>query len=107
MPEHRIHITVADHGHDLDNGERFLAGFSKTHPEVGPSVSQNIAEGTLSVTFSLDAADADQALEFGRPIFVAGGDASGLTPTNIISVEAHLVRAEDERADEIFAPVSA
>lgn len=107
MPEHRIHITVSEHGYDLENGERFLKGFTETHPEVGPSVSQNTADGTLSVTLSLDAEDANEAFELSRPIFVDGAYASGLDVTQIVGVEVSLVPAEEYDPEQRPEPVPA
>ena len=101
MPEHRLHITVAEHGADLANGERVLDAFMEAHPEVGPSVSQNTAVGTLSVTFSLDAADANDAYERGREVFADGVRASSLAPTPIVGLEIELVPADElDPADE-------
>lgn len=69
MTEHRITITQAEHGFDPENGERFLAGFLEAHPETGPVVSQDTRAGTISVTFSVDAEDFDQAWEIARDIW--------------------------------------
>lgn len=107
MPEHRIHITVSEHGYELENGERFLNGFMETHPEVGPSVSQSTADGTLSVTLSLDAEDANEAFERSRRIFVDGAYASGLNVTQIVGVEVSLVPAEEHEPEHKPEPVPA
>ena len=107
MSEYRLTVTVADHGHDLENGERFLDGFMEAHPEVGPSVSQNTETGTLSVTFSVDAEDPDAAYEQSKTIFPEGANASGLPPTHIVKVELELVEdaelAEDDEREPVLA----
>src|SRR4051812_33601023 len=69
MPEYRLTITVSEHGSAPENGERFLNGFMREHPEVGPSVAQNVATGTLSVTFIVDASGGKDAMERGLKIF--------------------------------------
>lgn len=91
MPEYRIHVTLAEHGHDPENGVAFLEGFMKMHPEVGPSVSQNTEDGTLSVTFSLDAEDTNEAFELARPIFASGAAASELEFRPVVNLEISLV----------------
>jgi hypothetical protein len=90
LTDYRIGITVAEHGYDLENGERFLDGFEEAHPEVGPSVSQNTADGTLRVTFSFDAEDAKDALAKAIDIFSEGAIASGLPATEILAYEISL-----------------
>jgi hypothetical protein len=106
LPEYRLHITVAEHGRDPADGERVLEGFMQTHPEVGPSVSQNSAAGTLSITFSLDAADANEAIDLGRPIFARGGSASGLSPAPVVGMEISLVPDEEHDVVAEGEPVS-
>ena len=99
MTEIRLTVTVADHGYDLENGERFLDGFMQAHPEVGPSVSQNTQNGTLRVTFSLEAEDVNAALESSRRIFMEGAEATGLAPSEVLRVEAERV-SDDELAED-------
>jgi hypothetical protein len=95
LPEHRIEITIPAYGHDPDNGPRFLESFMRLHPEVGPSVSQNTTSGTLSVTFSLDADDANEAFDLARPIFNESASGTGLMPRKVINVEVSLIPAEE------------
>ena len=82
----RVRVTIAEHGADPDNGERFLEGFLATHPEANPVVSQNTAEGTLTVSFSVEADDVFAAAPVGGRIFVEGADASGLPPSEVLDV---------------------
>ena len=107
MPEHRIHVTVSEHGFEPENGERFLAGFMATHPDVGPSVSQNTETGTLSVTFSLDAEDASEALDLGRTAFCEGAAESGLPVTRVVALEATFVAEAEYEEAEAPEPVLA
>lgn len=100
-------ITVSEHGHDLENGERVLDGFMETHPETGPSVSQNTREGTLSVTFGVDSDDAKEAIDRARRIFADGATASGLKPSQVVNFEASLVAAEEPEPVEAREPVPA
>jgi hypothetical protein len=53
------------------------------------------------VTFALDAEDPNEAFELARPVFQAGAMASGLKPTEILSVNVSRVPVEEfETADE-------
>jgi hypothetical protein len=63
--------------------------------EGGPSVSQNTEEGTLTITFALDAKDAKDALERAGEIFAEGANATELAPSEVLDVEASVVRVEE------------
>lgn len=84
--EFRLTVTIAEHGWDPKNGDLFLRGFVETHPEVGAVVDQNTKTGTLSVTFSFDAADLLEAMRLGSTIFADGAAASGLPVTSLTDV---------------------
>jgi hypothetical protein len=102
--EYRIRVTLAEHGQPgiaEDNGERLLDAFEKVHPEVGPSVSADFRQGTLSVLFSLDAEDANKAFERGRPIFAAGLRASRLRATPVTRIEIEAVPANEFKESEL------
>lgn len=103
----RVTITVAEHGQELENGERLMEGFMEAHPETGPSVSQNVREGTLSVTFGVEEQDVNDALDLAKGIFLAGANASGLRPSRIVNVEATLVTPEEAETAEEREPVPA
>jgi hypothetical protein len=94
--EFRLTVTVARHGRDLDNGERFLEGFIATHPETGPVVDQNLETGELSITFSFEAEDFREAAERGGAIFNDGANSSGLEPTDFISAQVSVVEPDRE-----------
>jgi hypothetical protein len=96
LVEYRLTVTVAQHGHDPENGERLLHGFITTHPEVGAVVDQNTETGELSVTYSVDAEDFSTVAERGSSIFAEGATASGLEPTEVINATFDVVRAEDD-----------
>ena len=93
--EYRLEITMTEFGRDEETAERFLDGFLQTHPEVGAVVSQNLRTGHLTLVFSLEAADPQDAWERGRPIFGAGAAASGLSAddTQVISLHVDPVDA--------------
>jgi hypothetical protein len=95
MMEYRLTITISEHGRSEENGARLLEGVLAKHPEVGPVVSQSLAAGTLSVTFSLEAEDPQDGFEHGWSIFVAGANASGLEPTEVVDVRITQVPAEE------------
>lgn len=103
--EVRLVFTVAEHGRLSENGERFMRAFTTAYPEGGPSVSQSVASGSLTVTFSVDADDAKDALEHGVRVFDAGVRATGLPSAEVVSVKSWSVEAE--RAMTIEASVLA
>jgi hypothetical protein len=96
MTELRVRVTIARHGVDPKNGERFLEGFLATHPESHPVVSQNTAEGTLTVSFSVEAEDAFAAGPVGGRIFTDGAMASGLPRSEILDVSVTHAQIESE-----------
>jgi hypothetical protein len=92
----RVRVTISKHGTDPDNGERFLEGFLATHPEANPVVSQNTADGTLTVSFSVEAEDAFAAGPIGGQIFVDGANASGLPPSEVLDLTVTHAEIESE-----------
>lgn len=100
MNDFRLNITVTEYGFDPENGERFLEAFQRTHPEVGPVVSQNLATGELTITFSLQADDANDAFDRGRPIFTEGANATGLSETAVTDVHVEHIDADELEAAE-------
>jgi hypothetical protein len=97
--EFRVTVTVSQHGHDLENGERFLEGFVATHPETGPVVDQNTETGHLSITYSFEAEDFAEAARLGSDIFLEGATASGLQASDFVGAHIGPVPA-DELVDE-------
>ena len=95
MDSFRLRLIMSDHGRDPDNGERFLEAFMKTHPEVGPVVSQNTETGRLVVTIAVDATGITDAVEKGVPIFIDGLDASGLTPSDVLDISVSSIPADE------------
>jgi hypothetical protein len=92
-------VTVSQHGRDLANGELFLDGFVRTHPETGPVVDQNTETGHLSITYTFDAEDFADAARKAGDIFLDGANASGLEPSDFVG--AHFEPAEaDEPVDD-------
>jgi hypothetical protein len=96
MMELRVRVTISEHGADPDSGERLLEGFLATHPESAPVVSQNLAEKTLTVSFSVLAEDAFAAGPVGGKIFMDGVNASELPATEILDVSVSHAEIESE-----------
>jgi hypothetical protein len=101
MDSFRLRLSMSDYGRDPENGERFLEAFMKTHPEVGPVVSQNVQTGQLVVTIALEARDVTDAVGRGVPIFVEGLEASELPPSDVLDISAALIRADELEAREL------
>lgn len=93
--EFQLRFTVSEHGFVPENGERFMEAFMSVYPDGGPSVSQNLKDGTLSVTFALEAEDANEAFSRGIEVFNRGAEASGLEPIEILDFEGSVVPADE------------
>lgn len=99
--DYRLSITMSNLGQNPANGERFLEAFQATHPEVGAVVSQNTETGTLTTTFTVEARDAQHAVDVARPIFAdAATAADGITPDHTTPVG---MTVEAVTADELAA----
>ncbi len=96
---YRLRMTLEGYSDSEDYAEQFLEGFVATHPEAGPVVSQNLIEGTMTVVFSVEAKDHEEAWDLGRPIFAEGGAASGLKPTQIVEITVSRVITRDTNMD--------
>lgn len=92
---YRLRMTLDSYSDSEDYAEQFLEGFVATYPEAGPVVSQNLIEGTMTVVFSVEAKDHEEAWERGRPIFAAGGAASGLKPAQIVEMTISRIVPQD------------
>ena len=102
--EFRTTITLAELGYDEANGGRVLEGFEKAHHEVGAVVSQNIETGTLAITFSLDAASAEEAWEIGARLFADGVDAFAARAANAEIIDIHVTAITAEERDPELQP---
>jgi hypothetical protein len=105
--EIRLQFTVAEHGFDPDNGERYMDAFMATFPEGGPSISQNLRDGTLTITFALQAEGVNEAVTQAVEIFERGRDAVDLPPARVLDVEGSAVEAEDAEDARKLEPVGA
>ncbi len=97
--EFELTVTVSNHGHDLENGERFAQGFTDTHPEVGAIVEQNVETGLLAVTFWFEAEDCPEAAERGAQIFQEGATASGLEASEFVGANVSVVQPDQEEKE--------
>lgn len=91
--EYRVTITMAGYGDDDDAAGAFLDGWLATHPEVGPVISQNSEEDSISSTISLQTSGEDRAVTLASSAWIEAGVESGLEPGDILRVEV-------ERIDE-------
>lgn len=93
--EYRLTVTMAGYGADPDAGEAFLAGFLEKHPEVDPVAAQSAEADSISITFSLRAANPDRAFDIGQVVWADGGAASRLEPGAIVKIEVEPVESDD------------
>lgn len=99
--EIRFQFTIAGHGLDPDNGERYMDAFMTTFAEGGPSVSQNLRDGTLTITFALEAEGVNEAVSRAVEVFEQGVAASDLPRAPVLDVEGSLVSASEAEGREL------
>jgi hypothetical protein len=85
--EYRVSITMSGHGTGDDEAVAFLDGYLATHADLGPVVSQNSAEDTITITFALRATNEQHAIKLGAEVWAEGGEASGLEPGEVVRAE--------------------
>jgi hypothetical protein len=95
MDSFRLRLSISHLGREPENGERLLEAFTKSHPEAGPVVSQNVQTGQLVVTIAVEGTDITRALARGVPIFVDGLAASKLTPSDVLDISASVIPADE------------
>lgn len=98
--EHRIEITISEHGHDPESGSRLLSAFWGLNPEANAIGEQNTATGHLSVTFFLEAEDTEDAIGDALRLFVAAAKQAELRPTKILDFQASIF-CDDEAVSRL------
>ncbi len=105
--EHRVEITISEHGRAADNGDRLLGGFHALSPEVEAVIDQSLQTGHLTATFFVDEEDAQEAVENGAHVFAAALVEAGLTLTRVIDVRASLVSTDEPEDVRELEPAGA
>lgn len=95
MQEFTLTITIGEHGYSEEAAEKTLDAFLKLVPDAGPVVSQNLAQGTLSITIGLQATDPWAASNIGRDRLAEGLTEAGLAFTSVVDL---CVTASDYQA---------
>lgn len=104
--EYRLSITMAGYGSDEDAAEAFLEGFMQVHREVGAVIAQSQDEDTITAVFSLAATNEQHALSLGSMIWAESGEASGLSPHEVIRTEIELLGEDcDDAVDQAGRPL--
>jgi hypothetical protein len=88
MSEQHVTISIAEHGYDADNGETWLDALLDVAGEAGPVVTQNGDDGTLTMSFAVEAEDPTGAISAAAEVFRLAADVTGLPETEIIEVRA-------------------
>jgi hypothetical protein len=107
--EYRVAVTMTEYGRpDVaeQNVERVFRGFNRAHPGVEAIPSTDGSEGTLEVSFSVEAATATEAFERGNSIFADGMEAADLDPdiTTVVRVEVTLIPVEQTTEERELLP---
>jgi hypothetical protein len=92
-------VTVAEHGFSDDAADRCLDALLHLYPDSGPVVSQNTANGRLTLTIGLDATDPWAAAELGARILSESLNAAELPVTEVVDVHVEAVEHEDSTED--------
>jgi hypothetical protein len=95
LMEFWVTASLAGLGHDEDNGVRLVEGFNAVHPAGEPVADQNVATGTLSVTFGLDALDVDAAYREARPLVAAGLASAGLEGAPVLGLHIRTAAVDE------------
>jgi hypothetical protein len=88
MNEQHVTISVAEHGFDAENGETWLEALLDVAGEAGPVVTQNAEDGTLTMSFTVEAEDPTGAISAAAEVFRLAADVTGLAETPIIEIRA-------------------
>jgi hypothetical protein len=88
MNEQHVTICVAGHGYDAENGEAWHEALHDVAGEAGPVVTQNPEDGTLTMSFTVEAEDPTGAISAAAEVFRLAADVTGLPETEIIEVRA-------------------
>jgi len=88
--EFDLTIGISGHGRRADaeaNSVCLLETFEAVCPGADPVVDADLMAEILSVTLSVEAENAELAIEAGRPVFARGAEASGLKPIEVVRIE--------------------
>jgi len=103
MQEYRITVDMRDRGAVVANAEILSDAFLEVHPETGLVASADLERRTLSITFSLDAENADAALDRGKAVFADGAGASGLDRAEVVGLHVEAVAGATPESESIPA----
>lgn len=92
-------LTFA-HSGDEAEADVILDAFLSVHPEASPVVGENVKEGTIDITVSVEADDPYAAAEVGRSVLTDGLNASGVQHRPIVSIKIEPVDQEDQASHE-------
>lgn len=98
MTEHQVTISIADHGFAAENGEAWLEAMLEWAPGAGPVVDQSLEAGTLSVTFTVEAADPHAAIATAEEVFGRAAQETELAAPRIVGLHAATYSSPLQRA---------
>jgi hypothetical protein len=88
MNEQHVTICVAEHGYEAGNDETWLEALLDVAGEAGPVVTQNAEDGTLTMSFTVEAEDPTGAISAAAEVYRTAADITGLAETVIIEIRA-------------------
>ncbi len=97
MKNFRVTVTIAEHGFSEESADRCFDAFNELYPEAGPVVSQNIKDGTLTVTIAVEATDPWAATNLGSEILGNGLEKAQLALSPVLAVCVTAVEYEPPR----------
>lgn len=95
LVEHRMTVTITEHGRSDEAAEKCLDALLDLYPDAGPVVSQNAETGYLTITVGLDATDPWAAANLGFPIVTNSLNRAKLRKTQVVDVNVSAVEFDD------------
>lgn len=93
--EFRVSVTIADLGHSDEAAELCLDSLLALHPETGPVVSQNTANGQLTLTIAVDATDPWAATNLAAKVFTVCLNETGIPKKPVIDLTVTAAAYDD------------
>jgi hypothetical protein len=88
LMEFWVRLTVAEHGRDEESGERLLTALEDLG-SVDPIADQNLVDGRLSASLSVEGRDAQDAVDRAVPLLLGGLERAGLAMTRLVGIEVN------------------
>jgi len=96
MTMESILTLTFEHSGDEAEADVILDAFLSAHPEASPVVGEDLAEGTIDITISVQADDPYATAEGGKTVLTEGLNMSGIAPRPIVSIKIEPAEQDDQ-----------